>query len=452
MMKILCHVGPWSVSQYTFIAKLLAPSATIIILSGHPECDRSTLFTRYLELIGKPDAQCEQEPPSAYELQVVLRCRLLRALDRSKALKHLRAMRRAIQEVLDREVPDLILTETIDSYIMDLLHTESEKRKIRFIGLVPTFINGYFRITARGEYVSSRHVPDEEVKKVSKQLLQRTYQPSFLKNNNSQLWIYAIGRWLRNLIKIPYFLLKRVNYKERFNYHNWATLVVSVRWAHWFPMFNIGNKNWLGFVKHSNKKIIYIPLQMIPEATVDYWCQDIDAVDYDSYLIRLIKHLSIFFTILIKEHPNVLGYRNPKLYRQLCEIESVVFAPTNTSSQELIDVADAVLVWTGSVGFEAAIRGKPVLTACDPYYALGDGFKKISLNTPVIEIKQFVHVFDKHQAEQRSLDLIEHVLSGSLPGRYIIDGSWSASNAQHIEYAENIAAQLKSYLSISRLP
>lgn len=140
-------------------------------------------------------------------------------------------------------------------------------------------------------------------------------------------------------------------------------------------------------------------------------------------------------------------YRNPKLYRQLCEIDSVVFAPTNTNSQELIDLSDAVLVWTGSVGFEAAIRGKPVLTTCDPYYASGDCFKKINLNTPAYEIKQYMCVFDKHQAEQRSLDLITHALSGTLPGRYIIDGSWSDSNAQHIEYAENIAAQLKSYLN-----
>ena len=447
MKKILCHVGPWSVDQYTFIAKSLSPSANIVILSGHPECDKSKLFERYFELIRKVDGKCEQELSTSDELNVVLRCRLLRALSRPKALIHLRAMRKAIQEILDRENPDLILTETIDSYIMDLLHIESKKRKIRFIGLVPTFINGYFRITARGEYVPSRYVSSDEVDKVLQQLLKRSYQPSFLKNNNSRLWMYVVGRWLRNVIKIPYFLLRRLNHRERFNYHNWATLFVSVQWFHWFPTLNMGNKKWLAMVNQNKKKTIYIPLQMIPEATVDYWCEEIDAVDYDAYLIKLIQNLNNDFTFLIKEHPNVLGYRNPKLYRKLCEIDSVVFAPTNTNSQELIDISDAVLVWTGSVGFEAAIRGKPVLTMCNPYYASGDCFKKINLNTPADEIKQHMSVVNKHQVEQRSLDLIAHVLSGALPGRYIIDGSWSVSNAQHVAYAENISTQLKCYLN-----
>jgi hypothetical protein len=452
MKKILCHVGPWSLDQYSFVASLLDPSSVIIILSGHPKCDESTLFKYYLELIEKENSKCERDPPSADELDVVLRCRLLRALDRPKALKHLRAMRRAIQEVLDLEAPDLVLTETIDSYIMDLLHIESMKRKIRFIGLVPTFINGYFRITARGEYVPSRHVSNDETKRVLKQLLELNYQPNFLKNNNSRLWIYAIGRWMRNAVKIPYFLIKRIDRRERLNYHNWATLIVSMQWFHWLPTLSVGNNNWRALASQNRKKTIYIPLQMIPEATVDYWCENIDAVNYDEYLIKLIQHLNTDFTLLIKEHPNVLGYRNPALYRQLREIDSVVFAPTNTNSQELIDVSDAVLVWTGSVGFEAAIRGKAVLTTCDPYYVSGDYFKQISLNTPVQEITKYVDSFNINQPKQRSLDLIEHVLSGLLPGRYIIDGSWSAQNAKHVEYAKNIAAQLKSYLQFSSQP
>ncbi len=188
---------------------------------------------------------------------------------------------------------------------------------------------------------------------------------------------------------------------------------------------------------------------MIPQATVDYWCEDLDAVDYDAYLLRLVHHLKSDFTLLFKEHPNVLGYRNPTLYNALSQIDSVIFAPTQTNSHELVDASDAVLVWTGSVGFEAAIRGKPVLTTCDPYYVHGPSFKKISLQTPVTEVKRFLESFDHEAAVERNQELLAHVLAGALPGRYIIDGSWSADKPEHVEYAKNIAVQIKGYLNFA---
>lgn len=445
---ILCHVGPWSKEQYYFIGSQIEPLADIAILSGHPTCDTTGLFAQYRRIIGEGRSKDPTEA-TTLELDIISRCRLLRAIEREEALFHLRAMWKAMGKVLDGIKPDLVLTETIDSYVMDVLYFQAKQRKIPFVGLVPTFISGYFRISARGEYVCSRIVGANETQLVLDKLLQKNYKPDFIKNSDSRIFLYAIGRWLRNLTKIPYFWLIRLDRNERFNYHNWATLIVAKQWAHIFPKLNIGQVQWRSRVQQANKPIVFIPLQMIPEATVDYWCEDLDAVDYEAYLLRLVAHLKNDFTLLFKEHPNVLGYRNPKLYKQLSQFDSVVFAPTHTASQELVDASDTVLVWTGSVGFEAAIRGKPVLTTCDPYYAHGNSFKKISLQTPVSEIKQYLQSFDHKAAMERNRALVAHVLSGALPGRYIIDGSWSADKPEHMEYAINIAVQIKGYLNFA---
>ena len=448
--KILCHVGPWSDSHYSYIASKIFERTDISILSSYPQCDQTGLFAHYYQMVRKGARSCTSTA-DPLELEIILRCRLLRALDRETALLHLRAMWQAMDAVFDRIKPDLVLTETIDSYVIDVLYFHAKKRNIVFIGLVPTFISGYFRITARGEFVRSRMVSASESKTVLDKLLQKNYKPDFIKNNDSRLWIYATGRWLRNLVKIPYFWLNRLNPKERFNFHKWATLVVSKQWAHAFPMLNIGHPNWRELLLQAGKPVVYIPLQMIPEATVDYWCEDVAAVDYDAYLLQLLAHLENDFTLLLKEHPNVWGYRNPKLYRQLIQMNSVIFAPTILSSQELIDSADTVLVWTGSVGFEAAIRGKPVLTICEPYYAQGNSFMKINIKTSVNDIKQFIMEFDIKTGEQRNQEMVAHVLTGTLPGHYIIDGTWSSDNPEHIEYANNIAKQLKGYLQFAGL-
>ena len=445
MKNILCHVGPWSEKLYHSIASQISPSSKISILSGHPACDQSGLFNYYHKLV-KSKKSIDQKTITPLELDIILRCRLLRSMERQTALLHLRAMWDAVGGVLDRTVPDLILSETIDSYIMDVLFFQSRQRNIVFIGLVSSFVSGYFRITARGEYTNSRKVDFIEVRKVSERLLKKKYKPDFIHNSDSKLWFYALSRWARNIVKVPYFFLLRLNSRERYNYHNWATFVVSKQWFHFFPALHLGKRNWNELVNKSSKKIIYVPLQMIPEATVDYWCEEIEAADYNRYFVGLVQKFSSDFTLLIKEHPNVLGYRNPEFYTQLCKFESVIFAPTSANSHDLIEASDAILVWTGSVGFEAAIRGKAVLTTCKPYYLSGSVFKHINLDTPLHEITAHIDLIDKNLTEENRDALVAHLLSGILPGRHTVDGSWSADNAQHCEDAKNIAVQLKAYL------
>lgn len=443
--KIICHVGPWSLEQYSFIAKKIGFDAEISILSGHPSCDDSGFFDGYLSKLKSLDSS--DFSPTVQEIDIIKRCRLLRALDEKTALLHLRAASESIGYVLDNLKPDLVLSETIDSYIMDVLYFQAKSRNIFFLGLVPTFISGYFRISARGEYVKTRVVSDEETRQVMNILLNKSYKPDFIKNSDSKLLIYAIGRWLRNMAKIPYFSLVRLDSKERYNYHNWATLIVSLDWLHFLPSIFLGNSNWENVIKSHKKPVIYIPLQMIPEATVDYWCDDIEVINYNNYLIKIINYLSNDFVFLVKEHPNVLGYRNPKLYKLLKKINGVVFVPPHINSNYVIDFCDAVLVWTGSVGFEAALRGKPVLTTSIPYYNCGNYFFKINLSTPIDSIFSFIEFISNNPNESSRSSLIKHVLEGSLPGKYIIDGSWSKSNKNHVKFAEEISVNLKEFLS-----
>lgn len=445
MRKILCHVGPWSLEHYKHIANSLMPDASVSVVSGHPKCDNVEYYCEYHNLVTEPEfstteiIDCENE--------IILRCRLLRALPKPIALRHLRASWVAMGGVLDKIQPDLILTETIDSYVMDVLYYQAMDRGIPFLGLVPTFISGYFRVSARGEYVKSREVSDTEADEVLNRLLQNKYKPDFIKSNNNQLMLYAAGRWLRNLVKLPFFAVKRLNQIERFNYHNWATLYVSIEWMHLIPSLFIGNAGWRDRVLKSEKPVIYVPLQMFPEATIDYWCDDLEAVNYHTYLVKLLAHLGHHFTLIVKEHPNVLGYRNPRLYSQLAALPGVIIAPTTTNSHDLIEAANAVLVWTGSVGFEAAIRGKPVLTTCRPYYQNGPLFKHIDLSTTEDEIKGFIQTAAAVDIVEMRKLMIKHVLSGALPGRYIIDGTWRSDNSDHVLYADNIAHQLHRHLA-----
>lgn len=441
-LKILCHAGPWSDSYLKCVLSGVDKDANVVILSAHKAVDKSGAAFRYYDFL-------RLNKKSTYALNardsdIIQRCRLLRALPLNVALLHLNSMRDALREVYDREQPHFVFSETIDAYVMDLMKFECEDRGIPFVGLVSVFVNGYVRVSARGEFNRVREPSVAEVKKVLEMLEAQSYKPSFVSQANRTKAVFR--RWFRNLLKIPYFSIKRIVSGERYNYHYWQNLFVSRDWLHIWPRLNVGDNNWKQELGGIEKPIIYVPLQMIPEATVDYWCESLDVIDYDNVLLKFIDFHKDKFHFLIKEHPNVLGFRNPRLYKKLQQRENVTLCPTDINSNEILDIYSAVLVWTGTVGFEAALRSKPVIMLATPYYYNGsDRFKVIDLRTSADEIEQYLANFKAITHEQK-YSLVKYILSGVVAGKFQVDGSWSESNNKEVEEANLLGSHLKDYL------
>ena len=382
----------------------------------------------------------------------ITRCRLLRSMSRDEALLHLRSMKEAVSKALDRENPNLVLSEAIDQYPMDLLSYECKQRSIPFFGLTKTFVDGYFRITSRGEKGKKRKVSKTEVEEVIKRLDNINYAPNWdeLSASTSAKRYFVISqRVVANWARIPYFFLKRKLFNEPYNYHYWASQISSVENFHIFPKFWLGNKEWKKTARKTNKIKIYHPLQMYPESTIDYWCECLNDIAYEDKLISIINSMSDGFHFLIKEHPGVIGGRGIKFYKLLSHLENVTFVPTEANSNELIEESDAVLVWTGSVGFEAALRGKPVLTVCSPYYASGRKFKKIDEHSTEVEILKHISGNSAKLNYEEKFDLVSDLLSGFDLVHYITRPG-PKLNMEHIEQASNIAREINKELSKER--
>jgi capsule polysaccharide export protein KpsC/LpsZ len=90
--------------------------------------------------------------------------------------------------------------------------------------------------------------------------------------------------------------------------------------------------------------------------------------------VKTVDEYKNSFTFVIKEHPNVFGFRTNNFYSALINKANVILVNPEVSSNELIEACDYILVCTGTVGFESLLRGKPVISGCAPYYASRDGF------------------------------------------------------------------------------
>jgi hypothetical protein len=91
--------------------------------------------------------------------------------------------------------------------------------------------------------------------------------------------------------------------------------------------------------------------------------------DQASVAAQLAAALPDGYELVVKEHPLSIG-RNPLSWlRRVASTPRVAVVPPRTSTHDLIARADGVAVISSTVGLEALLHGKPVLTLGDPFYA-----------------------------------------------------------------------------------
>lgn len=441
---VLLYVRPWNTAQMAHLARgVWGDAVSVTSTSEHRAVDQSGLTdafdTAYRQT--SPDAVPRHLSEAEAE-DITLRCRLLRNVDPGTARRLLVAMEHAVDQVLTWTRPSAMLSLTIDSYVMDLFATLSAKRGIRFIGLVPSFIKEHFRLSARGEYVDSRDVSEAEIDAALSTLVIKDYRPDFLVQSDSAMRRQMWRLWRRNLPKPLWFALRRLVPGEARNYHYWASQIISSRfWSLWpRQLRGISGTALEALGTDGGPPLIYLPLQMSPEATIDYWSQDTSWIDYEQTILNLVRRHRAAWRFVIKEHPNLLGYRSRGFYRRLQAEQNCVIASPSMPSNDLVGLCDGVLVCTGTAGFEAALRGKPVLSDSAPYYAPpGTLLAVATLDGGKLPAT------DPDPARQRAL--IGHVLRGTLPGRFVNDGSWSADKPQHVAWSETMAASIRGYLA-----
>lgn len=439
--SILLYVRPWNRAQMEHLARgVWGESARLVMASEHKTVDSTGLVAAFEGMYYHPQRKHLQYLTTSEGEDIILRCRLLRRLPRTQAQRLLVAMEFAVAKVLSEEKPDAMLSLTVDSYVMDVFAHLCWQRCIRFIGIVPSFLKDHFRITTRGEYVATRDVSSQDIDQARESLLVDDYRPDFLVQSEREMQAQMGRLWFRNLPKPLWFFLRRAFTGERLNYHFWSSQIIAAQyWSPWpRPFKGVSGSPLADLAQDGGLPLVYVPLQMSPEATIDYWSQDTRWIDYESFLLDLIRRYRGKWRFVVKEHPNLLGYRSPGFYKKLQAEPNCILAAPRVPSNDLVAMCQSVLVCTGTAGFEAMLRGKPVISESEPYYA------------PSGELFPLAFLDGKFQEAstdpERQNILIEYVLQCMLPGRFLNSGTWSAKNPEHLAWSSEMANSLRAYL------
>lgn len=370
-MRALVYVRPWSVKYFEYVAPRVFGAGNYMFVGDHRGIgvDRwvDRFYAHYRALGSSRGSNSLSEAEIA---DVILRDRFLRCLPLDRARRLLLAMLAMVEEALNEAKPDLIFSIAIDCYLTDILERLGRQRGIPYYGIAAPFLDGYTLVTARGEINAFREPSTGEVQAVMNKLGARTYVPSYMKRYPVRTSV-ILKRWSREVIKVPYFLLKRLSSGDWWNYHYLSTYLLARQRSTPDKLFSgrYFAQDWEARLAGNTRPLAYLPLQLFPEMNAEYWCHNPDFLPYEAGTLRLIDAIRTSATVLVKEHPAMLGLRDSAFYKAVVARENVILLPPAVPQRELIRRTAFTLTMNSSAGIEAFFEGKPVVTTGEPYYA-----------------------------------------------------------------------------------
>lgn len=116
----------------------------------------------------------------------------------------------------------------------------------------------------------------------------------------------------------------------------------------------------------SNKKTILFTLHKQPEASID-----VTGRYYENQL-TIIKNvwriLPEDHILLVKEHSNAIGDRGLKFYKAIKSLKNTYLVDNATNSYVFLETCEAVFTVSGTIAYEAALKGKKSFTFAPAFF------------------------------------------------------------------------------------
>ncbi len=303
---------------------------------------------------------------------IILRCRSLRSLDRMLALKMIGGMTQAIGVAFDRLDPRLILTFTMDRYVMDVMERVAHSRGIDFLEMTTSAIPDQVIFQRRGQPIALREPSPAELDEAVDVLCSEGFSPVYVRNakkfSTRKFWQVFVYFSVRG----AYFNVWRYLKRDPLNVHyidalKWLDHKVRPRDV---AVLGFLRKDWQTILDAVPKnRRVFLGLQLFPEASLDYWLKSPDMLAHDDVIVRYCEVLgNAGYHTFIKDHPLQFGFRQRELFERLSKLSSVTCVPYDVTANYLIERCDVSVTLTGTIGYQAALAGLCSIVT-EAYYA-----------------------------------------------------------------------------------
>jgi hypothetical protein len=382
--------------------------------------------------------------------EIIARDRLLRQIDSELALRIVGATWQTLDEIIEKQKPDLVVSFCIDYYVPDILERVLNHRGIPFVGLGGAPLEDYTLFTARGEHNFLREPDDCEIDKALARITDSQFAPTLPKRPRYNLQRFLEIQLYHHARGLAFKFVGLWN-RDPLNFYYWiATIGHQARLRDWKVVKYIQSdwKNRLEATPFDRRMFIALPVH--PEASTDYWVKNVDLISYEQTLEHLATVLTeAGYSLFIKDHPNMFGVRKVGLYECLARIKGVTFVPFSVPSQFLINNCHSAFTFSGTVGLQAALAGRcPIVT--DPYYFLNGYFVKISSLESINDLPERIRNFETPQPlAEAQRQLVRQILRTSASGDTVTSFfGFDAHDPACVERVKPLTYSLNAYLPL----
>lgn len=418
-MKVLVYTRRRVKKYYHALAEQLFEGHEVVYFSDDKFCENIYIMDRFNKLI-KTDLEIVDLTETDY-VDIINRCRFLRSKSYNDAHKMVKTMWFVLNELIESQNVTIGLGLCVDNYVLDIYQRLLKLRDGKYISLVPTALNNYSRITERGELRRLRIVEDEEVNRALSMIVEKTYKPWYVQEGAAHIKKNLAKFYLKDKLKLIVFsvLSKLENNKYGFYYGSHflkEPMMICNKIENCNPYIYFDYDWKLKLESKKDSKIIYMPLQFYPECSTDYWNTELYFTRYYDLLYTQLSQLEDeSISILVKEHPVALGYRDVNVYKEIQKYKNIIFVPHDVPSTELIEMSHCVITGGTSTAIEAYCKGVLVLTNGVTVYDLNNYFNVITKEIMETgKLKEIIFNRIENYDEPRAFEFIRELLECSL--------------------------------------
>ena len=362
---------------------------------------------------------------SAAELDdVIARCRVLRWLPRAKAAAMALAMTEVMDGVLDAVRPVSVVSWPIDRYVSDVLARRALARGIPYFEITESPLLGRTMMIYRGQSVEQESAIDAGAVETARvELTSPLFTPPIIRQRRK----FTAARFWK---MFGYFRLRGLAFKaisiakrDPLNLHYLdaqAFLGHKPRIGD-YRVLGRPDADWQATYENvPRERRLFLPLQVFPEASIDYWIDDLGLVQHEDLLVEIAETFArAGYTICVKDHPLQFGFRQLGLIDRLRAIENVTFAPYDVNANDVLALTGVTFTCTGTLGMQSAMLGLKAV-AVESYCSTKEDFVLIAKRADVAGLPARVAAFaNDGPVEARQSRIAAKLLRSSFPGDFI---------------------------------
>lgn len=326
--------------------------------------------------------ECERKYGDPNLYMMIAGCRFVSEFEHRRALRVLEAGFRLVEGLFDEYEPRGIISDGVACTLSYIQYAVARARGIPFLTIAPARVNGRFyivrnhrdryeRVDALFAQYKAQGLPDdsrERAERFIEEFRSKAIKPDYFVKLATTPTIDLES--LKTLVRLAYrrYALDRENY-----------LLASPFAAIWSRFARVAKARALDRPHFDQdvpaEKFVFFPLHFQPELTTLILAPY--AVNQIAVIENLAKSLPVDHVLCVKEHKASLGRRPRGYYAAIRRLPNVRLVSPYVDSHAVIKRSSAVCVISSTVGWEALLYDKAVVSLGDVCYNSFDLVRRV---------------------------------------------------------------------------